>query len=200
MTPELAREIRASFEEAAADERNFPAEIDSRIEHVRLVVREFSTIASPRVADIGSGKGRYARVLAQEIPGARVVCADLSMSMLAFVKPPLEPCAASMLALPFGDGAFDAVCAIESLEHAVDIPAAVAELCRILRPGGKLVIIDKNRDQWGRLETPQWERWFTREELESLLRRHCSRVGSRFISYWEDVEPDGLFLAWVASK
>ena len=30
--------------------------------------------------------------------------------------------------------------------------------------------------------------------------RHCRKVSSRFISYWEDVEPDGLFLAWLAVK
>ena len=67
-------------------------------------------------------------------------------------------------------------------------------------PGGRIAIIDKNAEQWGRLETPEWERWFTRAELEGLLARHCRQVTSRFISYWEDVEPDGLFLAWLAVK
>jgi hypothetical protein len=32
------------------------------------------------------------------------------------------------------------------------------------------------------------------------LRRDCREVSSRFVSYWEDVEPDGLFLAWLAVK
>ena len=41
---------------------------------------------------------------------------------------------------------------------------------------------------------------FHREELEKLLRRDCRQVSSRFISYWEDVAPDGLFLAWLAVK
>jgi malonyl-CoA O-methyltransferase len=36
--------------------------------------------------------------------------------------------------------------------------------------------------------------------LERLLARDCRRVGSREISYWEDVAPDGLFLAWLAEK
>ena len=36
--------------------------------------------------------------------------------------------------------------------------------------------------------------------LERLLRRDCREVSSRYISYWEDVEPDGLFLAWLAVK
>ena len=97
-------------------------------------------------------------------------------------------------------GAFDGVYATESLEHAVDIEKAVAEMCRVLAPGGRLVIIDKNAEHWGQLETPAWEKWFHRRELEKLLERHCSRVESRFISYWEDVPPDGLFLAWLATK
>jgi malonyl-CoA O-methyltransferase len=50
------------------------------------------------------------------------------------------------------------------------------------------------------LKTPEWEQWFTRKGLERLLRRHCRQVSSRYISYWEDVEPDGLFVAWLAVK
>jgi malonyl-CoA O-methyltransferase len=33
-----------------------------------------------------------------------------------------------------------------------------------------------------------------------MLGRHCRSVTSKPISYWEDVEPDGLFLAWLAEK
>jgi len=105
-----------------------------------------------------------------------------------------------MTALPFGDGVFDAAYATESLEHAVDIEAAVAELCRVVRPGGRIVVIDKNAEHWGKLETPAWEKWFGRRELEKLFRHHCREVSSDFISYWEDVPPDGLFIAWKAIR
>jgi ubiquinone/menaquinone biosynthesis C-methylase UbiE len=105
-----------------------------------------------------------------------------------------------MTALPLASGSMDGAYATESLEHAVDIEGAVAELCRIVKPGGRIVIIDKNAAAWGRLETPAWERWFDRKELEGLLARHCRQVSSRPLSYWEDVEPDGLFLAWLAVK
>lgn len=105
-----------------------------------------------------------------------------------------------MTALPYADQRFDCVYATESLEHAVETGRAVSEMCRVLKPGGKLVIIDKNVEHFGKLKTPEWERWFGRKELEQLLRRDCTYVESRFISYWEDVPPDGMFLAWLARK
>lgn len=200
LTPDLERRIRETFDGAAADEEHFPSTIDPRIEHVRLLVREFSALPAPLIADIGCGKGRFARVLAQELPGSRLVCSDVSLKMLAHARLPLAACAASMTALPFRDECFDAAYATESLEHAVDIAAAIAHICRIVRPGGRIVVIDKNKDHWGKLETPEWERWFGREELEQLLKRHCRHVRSQFISYWEDVEPDGMFLAWIAER
>ncbi|MEI9971493.1 MAG: class I SAM-dependent methyltransferase [Ignavibacteriota bacterium] len=106
----------------------------------------------------------------------------------------------SMTELPFESDFFDGAYATESLEHAVEIERAVSEICRVVKPGGRIAIIDKNAEQWGKLETPEWEKWFTRRELERLLRRHCRQVSSRPISYWEDVAPDGLFLAWLAVK
>ena len=105
-----------------------------------------------------------------------------------------------MTELPFEDAYFDGAYATESLEHAVEIETAVAEICRVVKPCGRIAIIDKNVDQWGKLKTDGWERWFTPKELERLLRRHCREVSSRLISYWEDVEPDGLFIAWLAVK
>ena len=69
-----------------------------------------------------------------------------------------------------------------------------------MKPGGRIAIIDKNAAQWGRLETPEWEKWFTQRELERLLRRGCRQVSSLPIPYWKDVPPNGLFLAWLAVK
>ncbi len=107
--------------------------------------------------DAGCGKGRFAVHVRNAYPGACVVALDLALAMLRCAPPELARAAGSMLELPFPDSVFDAAYATESLEHAVDIERAVAELCRVLRPGGRLVIIDKNARQWGRLETPPWE-------------------------------------------
>jgi malonyl-CoA O-methyltransferase len=193
-------EIRRSFDEAAGDEEHFPATIDPRIYHVQLILDYFGDLAGKRVLDVGCGKGRFARVLKERHPMAHIAALDLSEAMLRFVPAGIDTCSGTMTSLPFASGSFDCVYATESLEHAVAIDTAVADMCRVLKPGGKLVIIDKNAEHWGRLKTPEWEKWFRREELEKLLRRDCREVTSRFISYWEDVEPDGLFLAWLARK
>ena len=191
-------QIRRSFEQSAADEEHFPSTIDPRIFHVQLVLRHLAGAA--KVLDAGSGKGRFARVVKQQHPAAQVVCFDLALAMLKCCDQNLDTCSGSLTHLPFATAAFDGLYATESLEHAVDIEAAVAELCRVLQPGGRLIIIDKNAEHWGQLQTPAWEKWFHRAELEQLLRRHCRQVESQPISYWEDVPPDGLFLAWLATK
>ncbi len=198
--PTPLREIVQHFNEAAADEENFPSTIDPRIYHVQLLLEYFGGLAGKRVLDVGSGKGRFARVLKDRHPGARIVAFDLAEAMLRSVPPGIHACSGSMTALPFPDASFDCAYATESLEHAVDIDTAVAEMCRVVKPAGRVVIIDKNKQQWGRLKTPQWEKWFDRKQLERLLAKHCRQVSSRPISYWEDVQPDGLFLAWLAEK
>lgn len=193
-------EIARHFNVAAADEEHFPSTIDPRILHVQLILREFGDLSGKRVLDVGSGKGRFARILLEQYPSARIVAFDLAEAMLRFVPPGIAACAGSMTILPFPTGGFDCAYATESLEHAVDIETAVDEICRVVRPGGKLVIIDKNAGQWGRLETPKWEQWFHPNEIRKLLRRSCRQVKSQPISYWEDVAPDGLFIAWTATK
>jgi ubiquinone/menaquinone biosynthesis C-methylase UbiE len=192
--------IRAFFNDAAADEEHYPSTIDPRILHVKVVLEHLGDLDGQRVADVGCGKGRFARIVKERNPGATVVALDLAEAMLQPIPAGIERVAASMTALPLATGAFTGAYATESLEHAVDIPAAVAELARIVKPGGRIVIIDKNAEAWGRLKTPKWERWFGRKELEKLLSRHCREVTSRPLSYWEDVEPDGMFLVWLAVK
>ena len=200
LSDQLRSQIRQTFDEASRDEEHFPSTIDPRILHVQVLLRFFAPVANHRLLDAGCGKGRYARVLLEQNPDARLTGLDISERMLHSVPPGIGKVSGILTELPFADAAFDGVYATESLEHAVDIERAVAEMCRILRPGGKLAIIDKNAEHWGKLKTPAWERWFGRRELEKLLAGHCRSVRSEPISYWEDVAPDGLFLAWFAEK
>jgi ubiquinone/menaquinone biosynthesis C-methylase UbiE len=200
LTPELRARIRSSFDAAARDEEHFPSTIDPRIYHLKVIREHLGEFSGRRVLDVGCGKGRFARVFKEQEPEAELWGLDISEEMLRYVPAGIHTRAGSMTELPFEDGFFDGAYATESLEHAVEIEKAVAEICRVVKPGGRIAIIDKNAEQWGRLNTPEWEKWFTRRQLEGMLRTHCGQVSSRLISYWEDVEPDGLFLAWLAVK
>jgi ubiquinone/menaquinone biosynthesis C-methylase UbiE len=98
------------------------------------------------------------------------------------------------LNLPFPDDHFDYVYCVEALEHAVHPRAALRELARVAKPGGTLLVIDKNREQLGNLEMAPWERWFDRSELTDWLRNDCDSVESEVI-----VDPDlpaDLFIVW----
>jgi len=200
LSAELEERIRRSFDEASRDEEHFPSTIDPRIYHVKLLLDHLGDLTGKRALDVGCGKGRFARVFQERYPQAEMWGLDISEEMLKYVPAGIRTRAGSMTALPFEDGWFDAAYATESLEHAVEIDVAVREICRVVKPGGRIAIIDKNAAQFGKLKTPEWERWFDRKQLERLLARDCREVRSQFISYWEDVEPDGMFLAWLAIR
>ena len=200
LTGELRARIQASFDEASRDDEHFPATIDPRIYHVKLIREHLGDLRGKRILDVGCGKGRFARVFHEQEPLAELWGLDISEEMLRFVPEGIHTRAGSMTELPFEDGWFDGAYATESLEHAVEIEKAVGEICRVVKPGGRIAIIDKNAAKWGTLHTSEWEKWFTRKELERLLRRDCRKVQSSLISYWEDVPPDGLFLAWLATR
>jgi ubiquinone/menaquinone biosynthesis C-methylase UbiE len=200
LTPDLEDRIRRSFDEASRDEEHFPSTIDPRIYDVKLLLEHLGDLSGKRALDVGCGKGRFARIFQERYPDAEIWGLDISEEMLKHVPAGIHTRAGSMTALPFEDGWFDAAYATESLEHAVEIDVAVGEICRVVKPGGAIAIIDKNVEHFGKLKTPEWERWFGRKQLERLLGRSCREVRSQFISYWEDVEPDGMFLAWLAVK
>jgi 2-polyprenyl-6-hydroxyphenyl methylase/3-demethylubiquinone-9 3-methyltransferase len=65
----------------------------------------------------------------------------------------VTPVTGDVTALPLADGCADVVVAGEILEHVTDLPGAVAELCRVLRPGGLLVLDTVNSSRLGRFVT-----------------------------------------------
>lgn len=106
-----------------------------------------------RVLDIGSGPGYLAATLAERVgrTGAvRAVDPSPAMNALAEQKaaglPQLTVELGDALALPFEDGGFDAAVATQVYEYVADMPAALAELRRVLRPGGRALILDTEWD------------------------------------------------------
>ena len=101
-----------------------------------------------RMLDIGTGTGRRLELLAPRVGLALGVDASRAMLALArsrLTRPGLSHCAvrlADMYRLPLGDAGYDLVLLHMVLHHAEDSPAVLAEAARVLKPGGRLVVID----------------------------------------------------------
>ena len=108
-----------------------------------------------RVVDVGCGYGATSRLLAAE-RGATVTGLTLSRAQ-ATAGPPaagVELLVRDWLDNGLPDGAFDAAISIEALSHMPDKPRAFAELARVVRPGGRVAIVDwLTREQPGPRET-----------------------------------------------
>jgi ubiquinone/menaquinone biosynthesis C-methylase UbiE len=92
-----------------------------------------------RVLEAGCGTGLILHRLQAE--AAEVVGLDLSAGMLRHaVRRGLPVVQGSITDLPFPDGAFDVVCSFKVLAHVARIEAALAELSRVTRPGGHMVL------------------------------------------------------------
>jgi ubiquinone/menaquinone biosynthesis C-methylase UbiE len=96
--------------------------------------------ASASVLDAGGGTGRISQSMRRS--DSSFIVADESFGMLkqALHKHSLEPVCAHTERLPFPDGFFDRIVMVDALHHVLDSRQTTAELWRVLKAGGKLVI------------------------------------------------------------
>jgi ubiquinone/menaquinone biosynthesis C-methylase UbiE len=127
----------------------FKREVGGDDFRLRALVDRLEPLRGQRVLDLGCGKGRFASKL--KAKGAEVVGIDLSALMLGDAVKGIDCVRASARRLPFPSGAFDAVVAVEVFEHIAGIDDVLGEVARVLRPGGVLVVADKNAGSWSTL-------------------------------------------------
>ncbi len=192
--------IRANFESADLASI-FPGQIDENDGRFQLIAEAVRVGRPKKLLDVGCGKGRFISRLKNLFPETAAYGMDLSERMLASLQPGIMPVQGTALRIPFDDGAFDCAFCVESLEHVVDLTAAVRELGRVIAPGGTLAIIDKNRRNLGEIQINEWEQWFDEEEVARLLRKEGFDVTvRRNIAYDAKDGSDGLLLGWIARK
>jgi SAM-dependent methyltransferase len=198
LTPAHDAIVGARFDESAA---RFKAEVSPSDIRLRAVMNSLGPIEGSLILDLGCGKGRFAAHLNEA--GAKVVGLDLSTAMLAKARG-FDRVKASARHLPFADGTFDAVIAIEVFEHLGLIDRAIDEAWRVLKPGGRLAIVDKNagaldaRRPWLPSLLVKWidqrrglwmypsnspvvERWFWPGTLANRLKRDFGTVQVEFL-------------------
>lgn len=146
-------------------------------------LRALEPHAHERILDVGCGTGAFLAELARNAAAAEGVGVDATGPMLAVARRRL-PAATGLVrgwaeALPFRAAAFDAVVSSNAL-HFVHAPdAALAEMERVLRPGGRIVITDWCADhlsmrllaRWlGRRDPAHGSPWRSGEALEMVRR------------------------------
>ncbi len=114
---------------------------------------------TPRLLDLGAGTLDGALEIARRLPGARIIAADFARQMLRAGKAKLgtddlrarvRPQVADGHALPYATGAFDGAFSAFCVRNLSDLPRAMRELRRVVRPGGRVAILEFFRPERSR--------------------------------------------------
>ena len=182
------------------------------------IVYEYLSGDLGRAVDIGCGPGVFTRYLCERAP--EVWAADVDEVSLGRVrarhrdKKNLHCVVTIADRLPFTDGSVDTVLLLEVLEHLPDDAACIREVCRVLMPGGRLILSVpvppgevNETDPWGHKREG-----YQLDQLQGLLgdngfevRDHryaqfkFSRLGERLVQRWRRWFrlPAPIFLTWV---
>lgn len=138
------------------------------------LLQRLAGVRAPLVLDVATGTGRLPlALLEQPLFQGRIVALDLSRRMLSVAADKLAPFGERVAllhqraeVLPFPDDTFDVVSCLEALEFMMDPPAVLRELARVLRPGGLLVLTNRQGRDARLMPGHTW----AHDRLERLLR------------------------------
>jgi len=129
-----------------------------------------------RVLDVGCGDGTFASRLSELNGVKKLVGTDISQTAISYAKekyPEIEFKIASATKLPFSNGSFDFVTAVELVEHVVDTERMFKEFNRVLMSEGRLLITTTDFNLLKRIIV------FTKSTLRSIL----DKTGFKVLEY-----------------
>jgi len=139
---EKTRQVRSMFDAIASRyelvNKLMTFGLDSRWR--RRAVSDLRLAPRSLILDVAAGTGDFARELARQ--GQRSVATDLSYNMLAAARSVHLRVQADASKLPFRGASFDGVTCGYALRNFTDLPATLAEMARVLRPGGRLSLLE----------------------------------------------------------
>ena len=151
----------------------------------------FEAVAEPaprRILEVGCGEGELAERFVREL-GCDVVAIDQSERMVDLTRSRgVDARVADVQALPFRDGEFDCALAAWMLYHVRAVDRALAELARVLRPGGRLVAVTNSPEHldelYALLGKERVPASFDGDNGAELLRARFSSVQRRDAQGW----------------
>ena len=141
--------------------------------------RKFDLRGLRSILDVGSGAGQIARhLLKYSDPEAKITCTDLSHPMLRRARHRMklrksEFVTADLTRLPFADGSFDCITCGYVLEHLSDPQPGLAEMARVLRTGGRMLLLT-TEDSFSGAWTSRL--WYCRTYNRQELLRYCREL------------------------
>ena len=141
------------FDERASRRAEAIYQTRDMVEARRRTIEALRLTPGARVLDVGSGPGLFADEMARVVgPAGCVRGVDISEAMVGIARarcadtPWVDFQIADAVSLPFGDEYFDACVSVQTLEFVADVDAALREIHRVLKPGGRLAVSDAD---WG---------------------------------------------------
>ena len=177
--PDVVRAQYAS--EANLRARQALWEHKTGVDPKELLWRTLEEWGPRRVLEVGGGQGELAERMQREL-SAHVTFLDVSPRMVELARDRgIDAREGDAQELPFPDGSFDTVVAAWMLYHVRDVERALAEMARVLTPGGALITVTNSVDHIAELRDLFQITWirsetFSRETGEEYLRRHFSEV------------------------
>lgn len=157
-----------------------------------------------RVLEVGPGTGELAERMAKEL-AADVVAIDVSPRMVELTRARgIDARVGDVQELPFEDEAFDLVVAGWVLFHPADLDRALAEIVRVLRPGGRLIAATNSErhlgELWALVGVDRISYTFCVENAETALRRHFPTVDVERVDGWVTFADTATARDYVASS
>jgi arsenite methyltransferase len=184
------------FDETVAQRLEAVYSTPEMVEQRRLTIKALAPLPGERILDIGTGPGLLAFELVPHLaPDGHVTGIDVSPDMLAVAEQHRQQSpnaelltfrAGDATALPFADASFHAVTSTQVFEYVDDVDRALAEAHRVLRQGGRLLVLDTDWDSivWHAKERDRmhtiiaaWTTRFTDPHLPTTLKRRLQTTG-----------------------